>query len=154
MARSKRLLLSFSCLLAAATGCGGRVDITQTLVVQRSGVLGLWYETTGESRLAEQWGSTVLELSAGEKPAAASGKATIQSGTRLVTNRVVRINQSVGFPFYLLSDCLFAMILDGPDAGTEVLITNGVLGSIPDNKVLKPTTRPAGRSKALGMYGR
>lgn len=152
--RPQQYGLSILCLLLAiAGGCGSHTDLTQTLEVQRSGVLGQWYLVRRESDLIKDKPSDTLQIVATDYPAWPRNfrVGKVQAGTRVVVCRVVRITELAAFmvlPVYYTHECVMGMVLDGPYAGKEVNVS-GRLGD--DGNMLVPTTRPsAAASPATG----
>jgi hypothetical protein len=127
-------------------GCGSQTDLTQTLEVQRSGVLGKRLQVMNDSDLIKDKPSNTLQIVPRDFPQWPRNYrvGTVQAGTRVVTCRVLRITELAGFmvlPFYYTRECVLGMILDGPHAGKEVLVSEPLM-TFREN-VLGPATNPS-----------
>jgi hypothetical protein len=71
--------------LFTAGACGGQKDLTQTLAVQRSGVLGHWYQVTAESDLIKDKPSDTFEIVSPDYPQWPRNHRVgkVQAGTRV-----------------------------------------------------------------------
>jgi hypothetical protein len=124
-----------------ASGCASHTDRTQTLEVQRSGVLGRWYQLPRDAELVKGGWSGLLVFADPDDPAWHGQKrlGKVYAGTKIVSCRELRVSELVAFmilPVYWKHDCVMGMIVEGPQAGKEVNLSD------PFGARLAPISRP------------
>ena len=142
MKRHFYTISALSILLTLAGGCGGQTDLTQTLRVQQSGLLGRWYEVRSDSDMVKRYGRLVIVAPDDSAWQGVPRAGKVSAGTKIVSCRVVRATDLVAFmvlPVYYTREKILGMIVDGPHAGKEVDLS-GPFGAKLD--AVAPATQP------------
>lgn len=145
MKSSFHKIIALSFLMALAGGCGGRIDLTQTPGVQRSGLLGRWYEVPTDSELVQSYGRLVIIAPDDSIWHRNRRVGKLSAGTKIVSCRVVRDTELVAFmllPVTHTHDCVLGMIVDGPHASKEVDLSDPFKAKL--DAIPAPATQPIG----------
>jgi len=134
-------------LLASIVGCAGQKDITQTLEVQRSGVIGQCFEVSAQSDLIKDRRSLLIVAPDDWRWRDDPRIGKVDAGTRVIACRVIEVTELaevfIVLPSYWKHDDTMSRILNGPFAGKEVNLTRSRWGD--GARVFVPTTIPSSK---------
>ena len=137
-------LSALGILMALAGGCGGRKNLTQTVGVQRSGVLGQLYEVPTDSELVKRYGRLTIVAPDHSAWHGVPRIGKVSAGTQIISSRVVRDTDLVAFmilPVYHTHECILGKIVHGPHAGKEVDLSDPFGAKL--DRVPVPNTQPS-----------